>query len=147
MKFIFACLWMCILFATPSIVLGWTLIGTGPDRMKQYFQYVDFENLHRERDIVHFFQLRKYFKKTYDNEKSEKNLFRVDCTTFDTSLVLTYYFSSEDAEGKPTRIRQPLRSPLANDANEKFSNGRLVCSFLNSETGNLRDPVENKNST
>ena len=64
---------MCILFATPSIVLGWTLIGTGPDRMKQYFQYVDFENLHRERDIVHFFQLRKYFKKTYDNEKSEKN--------------------------------------------------------------------------
>tara|TARA_B100002051_G_scaffold235144_1_gene235410 strand:+ start:121 stop:306 length:186 start_codon:yes stop_codon:yes gene_type:complete len=61
--------------------------------------------------------------------------------------VLTYYFSSEDTEGKPTRIRQPLRSLLANDANEKSSNGRLVCSFLNSETGNLRDAVENKNST
>ena len=147
MKFILACLWMCILFGMPSIVLGWTLIGTGPDRMKQYFQYVDFENLHREKDVVHFFQLRKYFKKTYDNEKSEKNLFRVNCTTFKTSLVLTYYFSSEDAEGKPTRIRQPFRSPLSTDTNEKFSNGRLVCSFLNSEIGNLRDSVENINST
>ena len=131
----------------PSSVLGWTLIGAGPDRMKQYFQYVDFENLHREKDVVHFFQLRKYFKKTYDNEKSEKNLFRVNCTTFKTSLVLTYYFSSEDAEGTPTRIRQPSRSPLSFDASEKFSNGRLVCSFLNSETGNLRDSVENINST
>ena len=44
---------MCILFATPSNRIRWTLIGTGPDRMKQYFQYVDFENLHRE-SIVHF---------------------------------------------------------------------------------------------
>ena len=71
MKFIFACLWMCILFATPSIVLGWTLIGTGPDRMKQYFLYVDFENLHRERDIA-FFSNSENISKTYDNEKSEK---------------------------------------------------------------------------
>ncbi len=52
------------------------------------------------------------------NEKSEKNLFRVNCTTFKTSLVLTCYFSSEHPERKPTRIRQPLRSPLANDANK-----------------------------
>ena len=40
-----------------------------------------------------------------------------------------------------------IEANCGNDANEKFSNGRLVCSFLNSETGNLRDPVENKNST
>ena len=54
MKYIVACASVCILLGVPSSVLGWTLIGAGPDRMKQYFQYVDFENLYREKDVVHF---------------------------------------------------------------------------------------------
>ena len=104
MKFIFACLWMCILFATPSIVLGWTLIGTGPDRMKQYFQYVDFENLHRERDIVHFFQLRKYFKKTYDNEKSENAEIKND----DKNVESTPQVKSTDPD-KTTELQKKVK--------------------------------------